>query len=432
MTKFENTRHWLHDNFLTKPYRVQSVLFLFFIAKGFFHDTPQGILLGLFHIVVSPDILVTDYIVVGGFGAALVNAGLSGLVTVAVLALAKHEPLGLTMGTLGLVVGIAFFGKNPFNMMPIILGGFIYSRFMGVPFKNCILPAVLGTCLAPVVTQLAFVPNIPAALGLIIGGFIGLFIGFVINPVAAAMRKAHEGYNLYNVGFAAGLIGLCIFALFRNFGINYETANIWSNAYNTELAIFLLMVSAYFIACGLLGTSENLTLLEIINMDSEDHDYYKKHAEQSYVAMGLLGLFCWFFMLIVDGTYSGPIIGAILSVIGFGAFGKGLAGAIPVVAGAMIAAIVNYTITGIPANSSNFLLAALFSTCLSPLTRRFGVKWGIAAGFVHLSLATQVGIFHGGLNLYNNGFAGGLTAMVMLPLISFFEQNKWRSKNGMD
>ncbi|MCL1988786.1 MAG: DUF1576 domain-containing protein [Firmicutes bacterium] len=420
----ENVRHWLHDNFLIKPYRVQSLLFVFFIINGFFHDTPQGIFIGLFNIVVSPDILLTDYIVIGGLGAALVNAGLSGLVTVAVLAWAKHEPLGLTMGTLGLVVGIAFFGKNPFNMMPIILGGYLYSRFVGVPFKNCILPAILGTCLAPVVTQLAFVPHIHPLVGIILGILIGIFIGFIINPVAVAMRKAHEGYNLYNVGFAAGLIGLCIFALFRNFGINYETANIWSADYNHTLEIFLLMVSAYFIICGLLGTSENLSLFEIIRMDSEDHDYYKKHAEQSYIAMGLLGLFCWVFMLIVDGTYSGPIIGAILSVIGFGAFGKGLSGAIPVVTGAMIAAIVNYTMTGTPANSSNFLLAALFSTCLSPLTRRFGIKWGLIAGFVHLSLATQVGIFHGGLNLYNNGFAGGLTAMVMLPLISFFEQSR--------
>jgi len=29
----------------------------------------------------------------------------------------------------------------------------------------------------------------------------------------------------------------------------------------------------------------------------------------------------------------------------------------------------------------------------------------------------NVGFLHGGLNLYNNGFAGGLVAMFLVPLI---------------
>ena len=86
----------------------------------------------------------------------------------------------------------------------------------------------------------------------------------------------------------------------------------------------------------------------------------------------------------------------------------------------MLAAGFNWIVTGAPFNSRGFLTATLFSTCLSPLAKRFGVKWGLAAGFLHLTLATQVDVFHGGLNLYNNGFAGGLTAMVLLPVITFF------------
>ena len=417
-----SVRQWLQENFLKWPYRVQGVLFIVFILQGFFYETPAGIAQGLWAIIIAPDILTTDYIAIGGIGATFVNVGLAGLITIAALAVTKHESIGLTIGALGLVTGFAFFGKNPVNMMPIILGGYLYSRYTKIPFKNCILPAILGTCLAPAVTQLAFVPYIPTVWGIILGVIIGLFIGFIMNPIAAAMHKAHGGYNLYNVGFAAGLLGLCFFALFRNMGIDYPILYIWSSGYDLPLALFLLILSLYFILCGMLGSGEKLSPMEIINMDAEDHDYYKKYAEKSYIAMGILGIACLAFMFIVNGEYSGPVIGAILSVVGFGAFGKGLSSAVPVVAGAMLAAFTNAIITGTPANYRAFLVAAFFSTCLSPLTRRFGVKWGMAAGFLHLSLANHVGIFHGGLNLYNNGFAGGLTAMVLLPIIEFFER----------
>jgi len=410
------------SKFLKNSYLVHGFLFVIFIVQGFFYDTPRGIAMGLWAIIISPDILVTDYIAIGGLGAAFVNVGLAGLVSVIALALAKHEPIGLTLGTFGLVIGFAFFGKNPVNMMPIIMGGFLYSKYAGIPFKSCILPAILGTCLAPAVTQLVFIDHIPIALGVALGVLIGLAIGFMINPVAAAVRKAHGGYNLYNVGFAAGLIGLCLFALFRNFGIDYALLNIWSSGYNFELSLFLFILSTYFIICGILSAGDRLSFVEIITIDAEDHDYYRKYAGKSYIAMGVMGLACFTFMLVVRGEYSGPVIGAILSVVGFGAFGKRLSSAAVIVAGAMLAAIVISVVTGIPVNDRGFLVAAIFSTCLSPLARTFGFKWGIAAGFLHLSLATQVGFFHGGLNLYNNGFAGGLAAMMLLPMIEFFRK----------
>ena len=39
------------------------------------------------------------------------------------------------------------------------------------------------------------------------------------------------------------------------------------------------------------------------------------------------------------------------------------------------------------------------------------------AGFVHSSAAQTVGTLHAGLNLYNNGFAAGIVASVLVPVI---------------
>jgi len=417
---------WLQANFFKKPYRVHGVLFLIFILQGFIYASPSEIFHGLVAIVSGPDILVTDYIYTGGIGAAFVNVGLAGLLVIAVFVLVKHKPVGLTMGTLGLVTGFAFFGKNPINMLPIILGGYFYSKYTRTQYKDCVLPPVLATSLAPAVTMPLHIEQFPGLLGIVIGVGVGLFIGFIMNPLAAAMKRSYEDYNLYNVGFAAGILGLCLFALYRNIGVNFTTLGLWSSGYNFELGLFLAVLSIYLIICGWLSTHslDRRPIKTILSPNIPGHDYFSEHAEESYIAMGVLGLGCLLFMLAVRGEYSGPVIGAILSVVGFGAFGKALKSAAPIMAGAMLAAAVNMLITGTPFNDRGFLVAALFSTCLSPITKVYGIKWGMAAGFLHLSLAMHVGLFHGGMNLYNNGFAGGFTAIMLLPVIRFLTKEK--------
>jgi len=427
MTKEEtSTAPWLQKNFLKRPYRVHGVLFLIFIIQGFFYASPTEIIQGLIAIISGPDILVTDYIYTGGLGAAFVNVGLAGLFSIFVFVLVKHQPVGLTMGTLGLVTGFAFFGKNPLNMLPIILGGYFYSKFTRTPYKNCVLPAVLATCLAPAVTALIYVQHIPKGAGIALGIGVGIFIGFIINPLAAAMKRSYEDYNLYNVGFASGILGLCLFAIYRNLGIDFPLLGLWSSGYNFQLGLFLAILSVYLIICGWLSSPTLRPYKDLVNPDIQGHDYFSAYMEKSYVAMGLLGLGCLVFMLAVRGDYSGPVIGAILSVVGFGAFGKALRSASPIVAGAMLAAAASWLVAGTPFNSPGFLVAALFSTCLSPICRRYGVFWGVVAGFVHLSLASHVGLFHGGMNLYNNGFAGGCAANMLLPFIMFCTK-EWKT-----
>jgi len=182
--------------------------------------------------------------------------------------------------------------------------------------------------------------------------------------------------------------------------------------------------------CGVFSRATQLRFLDLIRIDAEDYDYYKKYANTTYISMGLLGIICVVFMLVVRGEYSGPVVSGMISIIGFAAFGKPVISSLIIMAGAMMAASASWLMTGTPANHRGFLLAAFFSTCLAPIATRFGWKWGLVAGFVHLALATNVAIFHGGMNLYNNGFAGGLTAMILVPIIKFFaeEQAKKRSR----
>lgn len=417
---------WLQKNFLSNPYKVWGLLFVLCIVQGFFYATPREIVQGLWVIISTPDMLVSDYIAIGGLGPTLVNVGLAGLVTIGALVIAKHEPYGLTLAVMGLISGFSFFGKNFLNILPIILGGYIYSRIVHKSFKTCILPTVCATCLAPAVTVLVHVDIIPMPLGILLGILLGLFIGFIITPLSANIFKIHQGCNLYNVGFTSGFIGICLFALLRHLGFEYDPQYNRSDGYNLPLVIFLSVMSLYLILCGFLGKGEPVTFKSIFGMDANDNDFFKAHGERVYIAMGAMGILCMTVILAVRGDFSGTVVGGAASVVGFGAFGKSFTRSLPIMAGTLVAAGVHMAFTGSPMNSPGILTVVLFSTCLSPLTKRFGIYWGFLAGFLHLILATNVGIFHGGLNLYNNGFAGGLVAMVLLPVMEFFE---WRKGN---
>jgi hypothetical protein len=70
------------------------------------------------------------------------------------------------------------------------------------------------------------------------------------------------------------------------------------------------------------------------------------------------------------------------------------------------------------------LLAVLFGTTLAPLAGEFGPLVGLAAGFVHLVMVEQTAAWHLGMNLYNNGFAGGLTATYFVALIEWLRANR--------
>ena len=59
-------------------------------------------------------------------------------------------------------------------------------------------------------------------------------------------------------------------------------------------------------------------------------------------------------------------------------------------------------------------------TC-SGLVVSYGPLAGMIAGFVHITLVSHVVVMHGGLNLYNNGFAGGFVAAVLVPIFEILK-----------
>jgi len=129
-----------------------------------------------------------------------------------------------------------------------------------------------------------------------------------------------------------------------------------------------------------------------------------------------MGLISLIFVLLIGGVINGPVIAGIFTIVGFSAFGKHLKNCIPVILGVLITAL----FLGRDISSTSVIITVLFSTTLCPIAGVYGAKIGFIAGILHFLLATNVGIIHGGVNLYNNGFAGGLVAGFLLPILDAF------------
>ncbi len=73
---------------------------------------------------------------------------------------------------------------------------------------------------------------------------------------------------------------------------------------------------------------------------------------------------------------------------------------------------------------TTLITATLFSTALAPIAGEYGKIIGIGAGMLHIFLVINLAPFHGGLLLYNNGFAAGIIATVFVPMVTAFKKGE--------
>ncbi|MCI8958047.1 MAG: DUF1576 domain-containing protein [Lachnospiraceae bacterium] len=415
--------------------RKQQFLFLamiplYFIGWGFALQPFGSIVEGLIRIVREPDFLITDYFVVGGIGAAFVNAGLLALASIGLIYFSTMDMSGHTITSVCLMFGFSLFGKNLLNIWLILLGVFLYSEYHKSPPGRYLYIGLYGTSLSPIITQLMHIEHTPFAVRVGLCVMTGIIIGFVLPPLSTHVHYAHKGYSLYNVGFAGGIIATVVVSLFKSFGFSVESRLIWYTGGNRLFAVILSVLFAGMIVAGLILGDHPLENYKNIlkSRGCGGTDYLVSEGGcATMINMGVNGLFVTFFLLAVGADINGPTIGGIFTVVGFSATGKTVRNIAPVMMGVWLAGQAKlWSITDPSAT-----LALLLSTTLAPIAGEFGVVAGLLAGFLHSSVALNVGIVYGGMNLYNNGFAGGIVAIFLVPVIQSVKDRQARARGGI-
>lgn len=392
---------------------------LLFVTASLLLATPGELLRGMITIVLTRDALVTDYFALAGFGAAFLNAGLVLGLGILLIYRLKLPFTGLTMAVLFINAGFALFGKNPVNVLPMLLGTWLYARFHHAGMNRYIYTALFASCLAPIVTELVYLLPFSFAVNLGIAVIVGVFSGFVLPPLSVHTASMHMGYNLFNMGFAAGLFAFVMVCVLQSFGLESGNVFIWSYGRPVWLIAGLYLYFAAALFFGLFLNRGNLrSLLRLMKHPGRAvADFVLMDgAPTTLVNMGIIGILCTTYILLIGGDLSGPVVGAILTAFGFAAFGVHARNYPPVLLGVFLSTFINHMEPTTP----GLQMGAVFAAGLAPVAGQFGIPAGIIAGMLHAAVVVCTSSLYGGLNLYNNGFSTGLVAIVLVPALESF------------
>lgn len=405
--------HTRYESMLPFLWGYSGLLFVI----GFLVESPSNILAGLWKIILTEDALITDYVLVAGTGAALVNAALVTALSIFILWRAEVPCNGITLVIMGLMSGFSLFGKNFLNIWPIIFGTWLYAKSRKEAFGKYAATGLMATALAPIVSYFVL-DNVWRSLPA--GILAGMLVGFIMPALSSYTYKVQNGMNLYNIGFACGLLAFLIVPLISSLGATPTVRYEWAVGLDPAFLFLILTLSISLIFSGLFlckrPAREAITGYRRLLRTSgrAPSDYLRIFGPAPMlINTGINGLIGLSLIICIGGDLNGPITGAILTLMGFSSFGKHARNIIPVIAGVLLGSIImHWSLT-----DSAVQLACLFCTTLAPISGYFGWQFGVLAGFIHASVVLFTGSPVAGMNLYNNGFSGGLVAIVMYSVV---------------
>lgn len=381
---------------------------------------------GLKRIITSPSLLTKDYFFseLGSVSGAFLNVALTGAVCCLMMYLPGATVAGGTVAAYMLTVGFSFFGINILNMLPFILGAFVYSLIKRQPFAKNINFAMFSTALAPLVSEVLFrypnaEPHGVTLLGVALAILIGVVVGVTMPALCAHAQFFHKGYDLYNAGPAAGFLCLMIYAtMYKTLGI--EAPAIAATLGEGSAAFcngFGVVCFALCIVFGLILNGGFAGYGKLLIDSGHKVDFSTKHGIGPCVLnFGVYGLFILAYYNLIGAKFTGPTFGVVFCMLAFCAAGATPLNVLPIMVGYFIGSL--FGVNAI--NAQAIVVGLCFASGLAPVTGKYGPIAGVVAGVMHYCLVTSVPAIHGGFNLYNGGFTSGLVAFVLVPVLETF------------
>ncbi len=423
------------------------------LAAAFYADEWGSILSSWYLILISPCPLVTDYFSIGSLASSFLNAGACGLVCALFMICLKGESHANTMAGYFLVVAHCFYGLNFLNMWPCLLAPFIYLHHKKLDFKNNLHVCMFATSFGPFISEFLFRYTQGADFvfghanltlsGVVLALLFSLMLGYVIPAILPGAKAWHKGYNLYNGGLAFGLFGFFLYNfMYKTMGILSPGRLVYDNpvyvnhghSYRLFATVFFLIL---FGSCILIGYILNGRSFKGYRNLLKDTGYASNFAERygmplCLVNIGCCGLlFLAYLQLIITFTlgagFTGPTIGVVLAALTFTAIGQHPKNIWPIMAGYQLLYFVTILLCHINGreltwsiSTQGYINGVAFATGLCPIVGRYGIRAGMAAGFMCASMCTATSALHGGFVLYNGGFTAGITAMILLPILEHY------------
>lgn len=385
---------------------------------------------GLWRIITRSSQLTKDYffIEIGSISGAMLNAALVGAICCLLMYIPGAVVGGGTVAAYMLTVGFCFYGMNPLNILPFILGTFVYSLLKKQPFAKFINFAMFSTALAPMVSEVLFLyPGTEVhgvtALGVLLAIVIGVVTGVAMPALCAQSQAFHKGYDLYNAGPAAGFLCVLIYAImYKTLGV--EAPAIAATLGDGNRLFCNVFAIACFALCLIFGCILNGGFKGYggLILDSGYRaDFVGKYGVGATVLnFGVYGLFIMAYYNLIGAKFTGPTFGAVWCMLAFCAGGATPLNVLPIMVGYFIGSLFGVNAL----NAQAIIVGLCFASGLAPVSGQYGPIAGVIAGLLHYCLVTSVPAFHGGFNLYNGGFTSGIIAFVLVPVLGTFFKSR--------
>ncbi len=412
----------------------------FLVAAPIMPDRAQ-MLSGLWKILTSTCKVTTNYFAVGGYAATFLNMGLVSAIGTLLFVGLKAKATNVSTLALILTVGFGSWGINVLNIWPTIFGVCIYCLVKKEKLGANVNAMLFSTGIAPIISEMLL--RYPGAtegfswLGLGLALAVGFVIGFFLPAGLAHSPKVHKGFDLYSAALPIGMTAFLLNAtLYKTMGVALPAAPSGE----------FLKVASQMTVNVFCGVVFGLCIVVAFFMGCKPKDYWRLLKDPELVLnfsatygnatflmnVGVYGLFILGYYNLVGASFNGVTFGIIFCMLACCNSGSHPANVWPImlayVAMSFVCGWVSSLIPGAQfagqINAQAILVGLCYANGLSPISDKYGWRYGFLAGALHYLLVTSVPNMHGGFCLYNGGFTAALICLILVPELERFFKTK--------
>lgn len=429
-----------------------AALSLCFIVAAFAMPDRGNMLQGFWDILTKPCKISTNYFDLAGYSATYFNMGIVGIYCTLLCLLPGAKPNNVTTLAVVLTIGFGSWGMNVLNMTPTILGAGLYALVKKEKIGTVSNAMMYSTGIAPLISDLLLrYPNAEVIgfnwLGLGIGLFVGLVIGFFLPAGLTHAPAVHKGYDHYSAALPMGMTAFFLRAvLYKVMGgtLPAAPANQLAEASWMNTNIFCFIVFGACIVVALLMGCKWKDYWNLLKDSGHGVSFTTKYSNAAFLMnMGIFGLMIvGYFNLAgaIDGSatkiWTGMTFGIVFCMVCTANSGSHPGNVWPIMVGYMVTSLLfgwifkalggeNYALT---IGSQTILIGMCYANGLSPITGKYGIGYGALAGGLHYLLVSAVPDMHGGFLLYNGGFTAALICLMFVPQLERFCKTKEERK----
>ena len=396
---------------------------------------------GLWKIISGPSKVSTNYFAVGGYAATFLNMGLVALICLVLYCLPGAVATNASTLAFILTLGFGSWGINVLNIWPTFLGVAVYALVKKEKLSSLVNAMLFSTGIAPLITDLLIrYPGVEVIgfnwAGLGIALFVGLLIGFFLPAGLAASPKIHKGFDLYSAALPIGMTAFFLQAtLYKTMGVALPAAPAADTLQVASASIVNIFCLSLFGLCIVLAfvlgckPKDYWTLLKDPELVT---NFSSTYGNATFLMnVGVYGLFILGYYNLIGATFNGITFGIIFCMLACCNSGSHPANVWPIMLGYVVSSfvfgwlskLVGGTFAG-AINAQAICVGLCYANGLSPISDKYGWRYGFIASVMHYLLVTSVPSLHGGYCLYNGGLTAALICIILVPELERFFKTK--------